>query len=162
MVEGAHLRNNQIPYPLGGRPTNWRTIISQKFSHRSESSELHVRLPSLGVWHWEEDCPEHLALKASGAWVQELHRTRGNRDSIHWRAHTISCVHQDPGRKQWLHRSLGQTNLLVSQGLLGRQGAAVAHCGDKDTGGRGTGEYSLAWALLEAAILAPRPGPNSL
>ena len=33
--------------PLGGQPTNRKTIISQKFSHRTESSEPHIRLP---VW----------------------------------------------------------------------------------------------------------------
>ena len=40
-------------------------IIPQKFSLRSESSEPHVRLPSLGVWQWEEETPENLALKVS-------------------------------------------------------------------------------------------------
>ena len=34
-----------------------------------------------GVWHWKEEPLEHLALKASRAGVQELHRTGGNRDS---------------------------------------------------------------------------------
>ena len=37
-------------------------------------------------------------------------------------------------------------------------GVAVAHCGDKDTGG--SREYSLVWALLKVAILIPRPGPT--
>ena len=37
-----------------------------KFSHRSESSESHGRLPSLGVWQQKEEPPENLALKASG------------------------------------------------------------------------------------------------
>ena len=54
-------RYNQIPYPPGGQPTNWKIIISQRFSHRSESSEPHVRLPSLGVWHQEEEPLVHLA-----------------------------------------------------------------------------------------------------
>ena len=58
-----------------------RIIILQQFSHGSESSERHVRLPSLGVWHQEEEPPEHLALKANEALSQELHRTGGNRDS---------------------------------------------------------------------------------
>ena len=35
---------NQIPYPLRGRPTYWRIIIMQRFSHRSESLGPH-RLP---------------------------------------------------------------------------------------------------------------------
>ena len=37
-------------------------------------------------------------------------------------------------------------------------GAAAAHCGDKATGGRGTGEHPAARALLGATVLAPRPG----
>ena len=53
MVGGVDLWYNPIPYPLGMCHTNWRIIILQKFSHRSESSELHVRLPSLGIWHQE-------------------------------------------------------------------------------------------------------------
>ena len=37
------------------------------------------------------------------------------------------------------------TYLLVLEGLLQRQGvAAVAHRGDKDTGSRSSGKYSLA------------------
>jgi len=32
--------------------------MSQKFSHKSESSESHVKLLSLGVWQWEEETPE--------------------------------------------------------------------------------------------------------
>ena len=36
----------------------------------------------MGIWHWEKEPPEHLALKTSGACVQELHRTWGNGDPI--------------------------------------------------------------------------------
>ena len=147
MVEGAHLWYNQIPYPPGGWPTNWKITISQGFSYRNESAEPHIRLPSLGVWHWEGEPPVPLALKARRAWLKELSP---------WRVHTSSCVHRDPGEKQWLHRSLGQTDLLVFEGPLGRQGLVAAHCGDNNTGGGGTREYSLTWALLEMAILTPR------
>ena len=67
------------------------------FSHRSESSEPHIRLPSLRIWHWDEQPPEHLALKASGCLVQEFHRTGGNR--LHsWRAHTRFHIHWDPAQ----------------------------------------------------------------
>lgn len=66
-LAGVDSHYNQIPYPLGEPPTNRRITILQKFSYRSESSEPRVRLPSLGVWHQEEETPECLALKASGA-----------------------------------------------------------------------------------------------
>ena len=52
-------------------PTTW---VTHKLENNyitevlpQESSEPHVGLPSLGVWHREEELPEHLALKASGA-----------------------------------------------------------------------------------------------
>lgn len=38
----------------------------QRFSPRIEGSESHVRLPSAGVLHQENEPPEHLALKARG------------------------------------------------------------------------------------------------
>lgn len=46
---------------------NWRIIISQLFSHKTESTETIVRLPSLRISYWEEEPPEHLTLKASKA-----------------------------------------------------------------------------------------------
>ena len=33
---------------------------------------------------------------------------------------------------------------------------AMAYCQDKDTGASSSGEYSLAWALLEVTIFLPR------
>ena len=36
----------------------------------------------------------------------------------------------------------------------------MAHCRDKDTGGRETGGYLLPRPILEAAILIPRSGPT--
>ena len=76
-------------------------------------------------------------------------------------AHKVSCELQ-PRAKQWLHRSLGQTYLWVLEGLLGRQGLAVAHCSGKDTGSGGPREYFSAWVSLlpEVAILVLRPGPT--
>lgn len=38
-------------------------------------------------------------------------------------------------------------------------GVAVAQSGGKDTVGSSSRKYSLVWALLEAAIFSPRPGP---
>ena len=78
---------NQLQYSLGGWTTNWRVIVLQRFSHRSESSEPHVRLPSQGVQDLE-DPQDHLALKASRAQLQEPHRIRGNRDITLIKGHT--------------------------------------------------------------------------
>jgi len=56
-----------MPHFPSGKPTTWRTIISQKFSFSIESIKFHIRMPSLGIWPWEEEAPEDLVLKASGA-----------------------------------------------------------------------------------------------
>ena len=50
----------------------------QRFSPRSEGSELHI--PSLGVLHWEDDPLKHLFLKTSGAYFGESQITVGNTD----------------------------------------------------------------------------------
>ena len=79
-------------------------------------------------------------------------RTGGNRDS-NLGGHTQSsvCI-RTQGEGEWPHRRLNQTYLLVLEGLLQRQGVAVAHSEDKDTGSRSSGKYSLVWALLESTI----------
>ena len=140
---------------LSGWLTNWRTLIPQKSTHWREGSEPHVRLPNLGVRQWEEEFPENQTLKASGIWLQDFDRTGGNRDSIPG-GHTQSSVHiGTQGKEQWHHRRLNQTYLLVLEGLLQRRGGGgvtVAHRGNKDTGSRSSGKYSLAWALPASAI----------
>ena len=76
-------------------PTEWATHklenTSQSFSHRTESSEPQIRLPSLQAWH-QEEAPEHLALKASRVWLKEFQRTRENRNSSMEGAHKVSCT----------------------------------------------------------------------
>ena len=69
MVGGAQSQWNQIPYPSGGWPTNWRTIIPKNFLHCFESSEPHIRLPSLVIWQRYWESPGNLALRASGIWL---------------------------------------------------------------------------------------------
>ena len=107
---------------MGGWPTNWKIIVPQKLSHRNESSERHMSLPSLGVWQWEEEPPKNLA------WSQEFHGTWGSK--LHsWKAHRVLCTPGTREKKQWPRKTLGQTYLLVLEGLLHRQGvAAAAHC----------------------------------
>ena len=55
------------PKERNWRTLNWRMIILQRFSSRSESSELHVGFPSPGVPHQEYEPPQHLALKTRKA-----------------------------------------------------------------------------------------------
>ena len=58
-----------------GSPTDWKLTSSQRLTYRSESSEPHIKLSRVGIWHWEKESLEHLSLKASGACAQELHGT---------------------------------------------------------------------------------------
>lgn len=92
---------NQIPYLLDGWPTNWKIVLLHKFSllpQRSENSEAHIRLPNLGAWNLEEEPQEHLALKVSMDWMQELHRPGGKQRLHSWRTHTRFHVHWEPGQ----------------------------------------------------------------
>ena len=67
-----------------GSSTDWKVTGSQRLTCRSESSEPHIKLPRVGIWHWEKEPPEHLALKASGACVH----TGARRDWEEWRPHS--------------------------------------------------------------------------
>ena len=76
------MQYNQIPHSPSGQPANWRINISQMFSHRSESSESHARLPSLKVKYYEEEPPV-------GLWVKQgLHSLS---------MHTVSCTRKGEG-----------------------------------------------------------------
>ena len=150
-VGGAQSQQNQIPYPRGAWPTNWKTVTPQKFSYRSESPEPHVRLPSLEVQQQEEE-PQRIWLWRPAGFDHRNSTGLGKAETPlleGW--HKIVCAPEPRGKKQWPHKRLGPNYLLVIEGLLQRCGVAVAHCGDKDTGSRSV-EYSLVWALPEAAI----------
>ena len=54
----------------------------------------------------------------------------------HWETTLLEGVHKascalGSRAKQGVHKNLGQTYLQVLEGLLGRQGLLVAHCGNK-------------------------------
>ena len=60
---------NQDPHPP-------KSDHKQKDNYKSEvltwnGFELHIRLPNLDFLHWEDEPPESLALKVSGAYFQE-------------------------------------------------------------------------------------------
>ena len=59
--------------------------------------------------------------------------------------HKVVCTSGPRGRSSDpIGDRLNQTYLLVLVGLLQRWGVAVAHHGNKDTGSRSSGKYSLA------------------
>ena len=84
------MRYKQTHTSQVGSPTDWKVTVSQRLTYRSESSEPHLKPPCLGSWHWEKEPPEHLALKASGACVQELHRTGEKETPFLKGAHRLS------------------------------------------------------------------------
>ena len=93
---------------MGLVSTDWKLTGSKRLTYRSESSEPHIKLPRVGIWHWEKEPLKHLALKASGACVQELHETGENGDPFlkgtHRLSHALGLT-----AKQSLHGNLGQT-----------------------------------------------------
>ena len=105
---GAIMLYKQPQSSWVGSPTDWNITGSQRLTYRSESSETHIKRPRVGMWHWEQEPVDHLALKASGACAQELHQTGGNGDPILKSAHRCSWA-LGPRAKQSLHRNPGHT-----------------------------------------------------
>ena len=69
--------------------------------------------PQPGGLAMEGGASKNLALKGSRIWSQEFHRTRGNRNST-LGGNTQGLIHISTlGKKQWSHKRLGQTYLLV-------------------------------------------------
>ena len=154
MVGGAQLQKYKILYLLGGQPTSWKIIISQMLSHRSESLKPHIRLPSLRVWHWKEEPPEQLV---SGIWSQKFHRNGGNKTPLLEGACKVSWE-QDKGEKTsdligaWARPTCWCWRVFC-RGWGRSWFTARTH-----TGGSSSREYSLASALLEAAVFLPSSG----
>ena len=53
--------------------------MTHRQENRSKGSQRDIRLPSTGVLYQEDELPEHLALKISGAFFQEFQKAGGNR-----------------------------------------------------------------------------------
>ena len=132
--------------------TLWKTIISQRFSHRSENLGPHTsgspvwgsdtgKKSPQSIWLWRPAGLDHKNSTGLGKTETPLLED----------AHKLLST-PGPGGKKTVHSSLDQTYLLILEGLLGKQEAAVTHCLGKDTGGRGTREYSLVWTVLDAVI----------
>ena len=130
--------------------------------HRSSPTGVKVLSPMLGfpawsgngrrshqrVWLWR---PARFNCRTSIGLVE-------TKTPLFEGTHKYLCAPGPRGKKQWPHRRVGQTYLLVLEDLLQRKEAAVAHCGDKGSGSSSSGKYSLPWTLTEAAISpAKRP-----
>ena len=82
---------------LGGQPTNQKLIISWKFSHRSKSSEPHIKLPSLGGLA-TGGAPREAGFEGQGGLVTGISQDWGNKCHS-WRALTESSVYQNTEKR---------------------------------------------------------------
>ena len=136
------------PMPTGGQPTNWRAVILKWFSHCSESSETHVRLPSLGAWQRNQESPGNVTLKAAGFDPMTF---TGLRETV--LEGTKYCVHQDPRERgrdptgDWLGPACWCWSISRGGGV--RSGSLHR---DRGMGSSSPGMWPLIWALLEVAI----------
>ena len=79
-----------------------------------------------------------------GQWdlIAGIPQVWGNQKLPSWGgADKVMCASGPRGKKLSPQKRLDQTYLLVSEGLLWRQGAAVAHLRDKATGSVSSWEY---------------------
>ena len=122
------IMKNQIPYLLGGWPTNWRTIIPKNFSHCCEGSDSHGwEGPNKGsgnpqgIWLWstaEFYCKTSIGLRETdfrlGGHKQNLVCTKSQKKG--------AVAPQETGAK--LPASIGgpPVEVWVSRGTLQRQG----------------------------------------
>ena len=86
MGGGAHSCYNPIPYPPGGRPTNWRIIISQ-FSHGSEFW-VPCQAPQPGGLASGGRAPRAFSFKGQWVLISGAPQDRGKQTLHPWRAHT--------------------------------------------------------------------------
>ena len=102
-----------------------------------------------GIQQRDWGSPGNLTLKASGIWLQNFHRTRGNRDAS--RAQIKPCVHQNSGERS--RESTGDWSrpasecLRVSCGSMGRQWSASETGAQAATVLEGTCCHKTSWKL---------------
>ena len=115
-------------------PARWATYRLERLTHRSESSKP-KGFPLLGVWHWEEP-PQHLALKASGAYALEFHRTRGKGDStLEGNTQALRCT-ESQGKAE-TPKETGLDLLTDLGGYPGKTGGDYGSLWGKDIEGKG-------------------------
>ena len=95
------------PYLPVGRSTDRKVTGSQKLTYKSESSEPHIKLPCLGIWHWEKEPLAHLAMKARGL-VHGSSMGLGEMETPFLKGTPRLSHALGPRAKQRLHRNLYQ------------------------------------------------------
>ena len=135
-----------------GSSTDWKLTGSQRLTYRSESSEPHIKLSCVRIWHWEKEPLEHLALKASGACVQELHRTGGNRDpTLNRHIHIFTCTGSQGKEKTPQESGSNLTAVLGEH--PGKTGVNVACCEGRTLKAKALRNIQQQCLSLEVSIL---------
>ena len=140
-----------------GSSTDRKLNGSQRLTYKSESSEPHIKPSRVEIWHRDKEPLKQLALKASGACAQELHRTGGNRDPIlKRRTQTFTCTGSQGKAKS--PRESGSNLTAVLGGHPGKTGVNVACCEGRTLKAKLSGLFSSCLSL-EVAILG-KYGPT--
>ena len=97
MVVGALLWYNQIPYIMGGWPTNW------KIYHRRSPTEVGVLSPTSGSPAWgsgiRRRSPQSIWLWRPAGLEWRSSTGLGETETPLWRVHTRFHVHWDPAQR---------------------------------------------------------------
>ena len=110
--------------PPSRQPTNWRTIISKKFSHSYESSRAHNRFTDLGIWQKGLRNPREFDFWGQGDLITEFPQDLGNR--LLEGTNKTLCTPGPRRKEQWTCKRLSQICLRVSRSLGLRCGLTLA------------------------------------
>ena len=83
-----------------GSPTDWKVTGSQRFTYRSESPELHIRLPCVGIWHWKKDPPGASGIEGQWGLCAGAPQDWGKWRPHSQKVHTDFHVHWVPGQSR--------------------------------------------------------------
>ena len=125
----------------------------EQLYHRSPPTRVKVLSPTSGFTTWDPATGGGITRESDfeGQWdlIVGLQQDWRKERFHSWRAHTQQCVHQDPGEGAVTPQET-EPDILAT---VGRSPAevwgvvvvvVVAHRGDKDTGSRSSGKYSVA------------------
>ena len=151
-----------------GSSTDWKLTGSQRLTYRSESSEPHIKISCVGIWHREKEPLEHLTLKASGACAQELCR------DLILKRHTQTFMCTGSQGKAKSPEESGSNLTAVLGGPPGKTGVNVACCEGRTLKAKlsgifssmpfsGGGHFGKTWpkpSVSQSVLRSPRANNN--
>ena len=95
---GTQSRKNQISYLLDRQPTNWKTIIPQKFFHGSENSKPQAGFPASSNW---SKSPQRIwLLRPAGFDCKTSKGLEETESPLLEGTHKVSCTPVPSGKQQ--------------------------------------------------------------